>query len=311
MSVDFDELSGLFNKNLNLSPEKAKVEDEPITVQKIRLKLKSTQPFSPTPKKLDITPDEPVIHVLAPQKPPIRRIIRMKKSTVVSCEATALPLSTLKDTTTNKYQDLSLLMEKVDTWFYQVRSFDIKGTPSFKDFNLWRYFAKVANIAPDLEVRQTDAQNGKGHKKKGDKVRQTKIQFEPIIPKEAWEARGEHIYIFTVNGRIVKIGCTRTSLHSRCGSYLSGHGIPEITGGKADSTNAFIYWTFVWLIAQGKKIEMWSAEIPKAIVIQTFFGIEEEIETQTCHRWERKAMIEFEKQFGKLPPLSSNYDPSE
>jgi hypothetical protein len=67
----------------------------------------------------------------------------------------------------------------------------------------------------------------------------------------------------------------------------------------------------VWLLSQGKKIEMFSAEIPKAVVVQTFFGFTEEIETQVCHRWERRAMLEYQKQFGKLPPLSSNYDPSD
>ena len=220
-------------------------------------------------------------------------------------------LSTIERVTDVSTQVSAVLMEKYPLWSYQVRTVDLKKTPALKDWNLNRFFAKVADVLPDLEIRKTDAQNGKGQKKSGDKVRQSYFQFEPIISEEAWKAKGEHIYLFVVNGRIAKIGCTRTSLQSRCGSYLAGHGIKEITGGTADSTNAFVYWTFVWLLAQGKKIEMWSAEIPKAIVVQEFFDLEEEIETQTCHRWERKAMLLFEKQFGNLPPLSLNYDPSE
>jgi hypothetical protein len=168
------------------------------------------------------------------------------------------------------------------------------------DFRLTRDFAKVADIVSDTEVR-----------KDGKKARQTLLQFSPTIPKQAWEEKGEYIYLFVVNGRIVKIGCTRTSISARCGSYLAGHGIPEVTGGTAGSTNAFIYWTFVWLLTCGKKIEMYAAQLPKAVVVQSFFGFEEEIETQVCHRWERRVMIEFEKQFGRTPPLSSNYDPKD
>jgi hypothetical protein len=185
-------------------------------------------------------------------------------------------------------------------WFYQVRHFDLKKTPSLMDFCLNRDFAKVAYIVSDTEVR-----------KDGKKARQTLLQFSPTVPKQAWEEKGQYIYLFVVNGRIVKIGCTRTSISARCGSYLAGHGIPEVTGGTAGSTNAFIYWTFVWLLSCGKKIEMYAAELPKAVVVQSFFGFEEKIETQVCHRWERRVMIEFEKQFGRTPPLSSNYDPSD
>ena len=185
-------------------------------------------------------------------------------------------------------------------WYHQVKHFDLRNTPSLMDFRLTRDFAKVADIVSDTEVR-----------KDGKKARQTLLQFSPTIPKQAWEEKGEYIYLFVVNGRIVKIGCTRTSISARCGSYLAGHGIPEVTGGTAGSTNAFIYWTFVWLLTCGKKIEMYAAQLPKAVVVQSFFGFEEEIETQVCHRWERRVMIEFEKQFGRTPPLSSNYDPKD
>ncbi len=184
-------------------------------------------------------------------------------------------------------------------WYHQVKHFALRNTPSLMDFSLTKDFAKVADIVSDTDVR-----------KDGKKSRQTHLKFNSTVPKKAWEEKGEYIYLFVVNGRIVKIGCTRTSISARCGSYLAGHGIPEVTGGTAGSTNAFIYWTFVWLLSCGKKIEMYAAELPKAVVVQSFFGFEEEIETQVCHRWERRAMMEFEKQFGKTPPLSSNYDPS-
>ena len=201
--------------------------------------------------------------------------------------------------------------EENPPWFAHVRHVDFDTTPDLSNFCLKDHFVKVADIVPDTELRKKDANGGKGKKKKDQKSRQTLIKFVPTIPKKTWEKKGEYIYLFIVDGKIVKIGCTRTSIDARCGGYLSGHGIPEVTGGTAGSTNAFIYWTFVWLLSQGKKIEMFSAEIPKVVVVQTFFGFSEEIETQVCHRWERRAMLEYQKQFGKLPPLSSNYDPSE
>jgi len=202
-------------------------------------------------------------------------------------------------------------IEKNPPWFPHVRHFDLDTTPNLSEFCLREHFVKVAAIVPDTELRKKDANGGKGKKKKGEKARQTLIKFVPTISEKDWKKRGEYIYLLIVDGKIVKLGCSRTSKEERTGGYLSGHGIPEITGGTAGSTNAFIYWTFVWLLSQGKKIEMFSAEIPKAIVVQTFFGFTDEIETQVCHRWERHAMIKYQKQFGKLPPLSSNYDPSD
>jgi hypothetical protein len=230
---------------------------------------------------------------------------------VISSEASVPILSNVEEGKAITASISVSSIEKNPPWFHHVRPFDLDATPDLSEFCLREHFVKVADIVPDTELRKKDANGGKGKKKKGDKARQTLIKFVPTISEKDWKKRGEYIYLLIVDGKIVKLGCSRTSKEERTGGYLAGHGVPEVTGGTAGSTNAFVYWTFVKLLSDGKKIEMLSAEIPKAVVVQTFFGFTDKIETQVCHRWERHAMIEYKKQFGQLPPLSSNYDPSD
>ena len=277
--------------------------EEPPTVQKLKIRIKKTEKPINRCESVGVSYEAPVpdlsnVEVPVPDLSSVEVHVPVLSSIDVQDDviATSIP---------------AISKEENPPWFAHVRHVDLDTTPDLSDFCLKDHFVKVADIMPDTELRKKDANGGKGKKKKDQKSRQTLIKFVPTIPKKTWEKKGEYIYLFIVDGKIVKIGCTRTSIDARCGGYLSGHGIHEVTGGTAGSTNAFIYWTFVWLLSQGKKIEMFSAEIPKAVVVQTFFGFTEEIETQVCHRWERRAMLEYQKQFGKLPPLSSNYDPSD
>jgi hypothetical protein len=303
-----------------------KNEEHP-TVQKIKIRMKRTEkPINRSKSENEsvgvssevpvpvLSSIEPPVTVLSSIEPPVTVLssVDVPVSVLSSVEVPVSVLSSIEpqdNVISTSIQAIS--KEENPPWFAHVRHVDLDTTPDLSDFSLKDHFVKVADIVPDTELRKKDANGGKGKKKKDQKSRQTLLKFVPTIPKKTWEKKGEYIYLFIVDGKIVKIGCTRTSIDARCGGYLSGHGIPEVTGGTAGSTNAFIYWTFVWLLSQGKKIEMFSAEIPKVVVVQTFFGFSEKIETQVCHRWERRAMLEYQKQFGKLPPLSSNYDPSE
>ena len=301
-----------------------KNEEHP-TVQKLKIRMKRTEkPINRSESESVGVSSEAPVSVLSSVEAPVS-VLSSVEAPVPDLSSVEVPVPDLSSVEVHvpvlssiDVQDdviatsIPAISKEVNpSWYAHVRHVDLDTTPDLSDFCLKDHFVKVADIMPDTELRKKDASGGKGKKKKDQKSRQTLIKFVPTIPKKTWEKKGEYIYLFVVNGRIVKIGCTRTSMYARCGSYLAGHGIPEITGGTACSTNAFIYWTFVWLLTHGKKIEMYAAELPKAVVIQSFFGFEEEIETQVCHRWERRAMLEYQKQFGKLPPLSSNYDPSD
>jgi hypothetical protein len=182
-----------------------------------------------------------------------------------------------------------------------------------------RYFKRVAWIIPDLEVVEEPSQSAKkgkrnssakqpGGKQPGEKKRQTLIQFINTIPVDLWKEPVEWIYILVIDGYIVKIGGTRVGLDDRCRSYLSGHCVPE-KGGKSVSTNAFIYHTFHWYLEQGMSIEMYGYRIEPKQDTDTMLGFTETYLISRYHVWEAKLLGEFERLYGKKPPLSSNSDP--
>jgi hypothetical protein len=166
-------------------------------------------------------------------------------------------------------------------------------------------FVKVANVSLDNDTRLTTSKSGA--RKAGLKKRQTLIRFNPII--EDWKKIQEWIYLFLIDGYIVKIGGTSVGLDERGRSYLSGHYIPE-KGGKSNSTNAFIYYTFYWYLLQGKTIEMYGYRLPEVIVPMTCFGVTKNISCKTFDKWEAHCFKQFEEKHGKEKlPLSSNYNP--
>jgi len=171
-------------------------------------------------------------------------------------------------------------------------------------FPFKEYFVKVAEIELDVELQKKSTKT----KLKGEKARQSLICFSRSISSKEFSEEAEWIYIFLVDGKIVKIGGTRAGLLKRCGSYLSGHNIPELNG-KSNSTNAYIYWTFLHLLLQGKKVEMYACRLPEAVVTMTSFGITKTIKTQSYHDWEAYCLEEYAKLYGNFPPLSDNCDP--
>jgi len=155
------------------------------------------------------------------------------------------------------------------------------------------------------------SKKGKGKssaKQIGDKKRQTVIQFVNTISIERWRESVEWIYILVIGGYIVKIGGTRVGLDERCKSYLSGHCVPE-KGGKSVSTNAFIYHTFHWYLEQGMSIEMYGFRIEPRQDTDTMLGFTATYFFSRFYVWESLLLDEFEKLYGKKPPLSSNSDP--
>lgn len=163
------------------------------------------------------------------------------------------------------------------------------------DFPLSKHFTHVADIVPDTAT-----------------TRQTVIEFRPTIPRDRWRKETtEWIYMFTINGHIVKIGGTRSGLAGRCGSYLCGHHIAE-RGKSRDcsKTNGFIYNTFDHYARNGHTIQMWAHELKPALVTVDIWGTPKEVQAQVYTALETTALETYKATAGHYPALSDNSDPS-
>ena len=188
------------------------------------------------------------------------------------------------------------LKSKIQKW--------IKLIPLNKsyDFILYKrkdYFIHVANIILDVELN-----------KDNNKKRNTLIKFVPVIDKKIFEDKTEHIYIFLINERIVKIGGTRTGLKGRVGSYLCGHHIEERgKSGDCSKTNAFIYNTFYFYLCNNADIKMYAYKIPTIKHTCNILDENVEITLQTYHAYESIFLNDFKKLYGDFPILCDNSDP--
>ena len=342
--LDVDALERLMSANLDLrSPEKSSqvASTEIPTVRKIiKVKLKTFSTNSPSQKSptnsssqksptnspsqksptnsVDVSDETPIFNfslVSAELEKTIETDSFQQKEAGVSVdtltdvsidESISVPVSTDEPISVPVSTDeptpvISFATPDYSSWLVAIEHEVLIDwiTFPFKD-----YFVKVADIELDDEILKKSTKM----KKEGEKARQTFIRFNTTITKKSWSEEGEWIYIFLVDGKIVKIGGTRTGLLKRCGSYLSGHGIPELKG-SSTSTNAYIYWTFLHLLLQRKKVEMYAYRLPEAVVTQTAFGRTRVIRTQCFHDWEAYCMEEFAKLYGSFPPLSDNCDP--
>jgi len=266
---------------------------------------------------------------------PLTRKIRIKKShndqlskgTVVPTEATVCQATNELELIIGKFicgifeddEDKSDIGDKTDSFDLPpqnkwVRPIDFEGHIKWKDYPKKGHFKRVAWIVPDMEVVEEPSKTkkkGKANpsaKQPGDKRRQTVIQFVNTISLDLWKEPVEWIYILVIGGYIVKIGGTRVGLDDRCRSYLSGHCVPE-KGGKSVSTNAFIYHTFHWYLEQGMSIEMYGFRIEPKQDTDSMLGFTETYLISRYHVWEALLLGEFERLYGKKPPLSSNSDP--
>jgi hypothetical protein len=286
----------------------------PPTVRKIRNKSNtSPQPVSPTASPKLVSPTASP-KTKSPTKSPklvsptasLETKSPVSKSEDVSSETPSLDIS--KVIKALKEGEKTPVLEfpfPLPDYRKMLVQFDVSTLVDWENFPLRKYFEKVANVILDTDVQKKDTTT----KKAGGKARKTCIRFSPTIAPKSWrEDEVEWIYIFLVDGKIVKIGGTRTGLLKRCGSYLSGHGIPELNG-TLMSTNAYIYWTFLHLLLQGKEVEMYACKLPEAIVTQTVFGTTRSIKTQCFHDWEAYCLEEFRNSYGSFPPLSDNCDP--
>jgi hypothetical protein len=184
-----------------------------------------------------------------------------------------------------------ILDSKFPRWTKRV---DFTQELLLADFSRKDMFKHVANVVKDDETS-----------------RQTVIRFDPVIDKEDWKKKVEWVYIFTIDGFVVKIGQTGDSLHGRCGSYLCGHHVPE-RGKSRDmsKTNAFLYHTFEHYIGEGHRVEMWGYEIPRVMNTVALPSGVKEIAAKVAHAYEADVLDLYAKEAGHFPVLSDNSDPS-
>jgi hypothetical protein len=176
-------------------------------------------------------------------------------------------------------------------------------TVPIEDYARKDHFIPIAEIVLDTDVFESG-------KRMGEKKRGTLVRFIPVIPQEEWSAKTEWLYLLVINGRIVKIGGTRTGLKGRVGSYLCGHHIEERgKSGDCSKTNGFIYNTFEHYLTLGCKIEMYGYRLPKTEVTIEIFGKETKIIAQTYHAYESTFLEDYKKTYGEYPILSDNCDP--
>lgn len=176
-------------------------------------------------------------------------------------------------------------------------------TIPFDDYTRKNYFIRIANVVLDNELFTSGKNQGK-------KKRNTLIQFVPTISTEAFNKKTEWLYLFVINGMIVKIGGTRTGLRGRVASYLCGHHIKERgKSGDCSKTNGFIYNTFEFYLKLGCKIQMYGYELPKSEIAIEIFGKETKIKVQTYHAYESTFLEDYKKNYNEYPILSDNCDP--
>lgn len=136
--------------------------------------------------------------------------------------------------------DISKLYENslLKKW---IKLISTDKTILFENYNRKDYFIQVADIILDNEFFIS-----------GIKKRNTLIQFVPTISNKEFNEKIEWLYLFVINGMIVKIGGTRTGLNKRIVSYLCGHHIKERNkSGYCSKTNGFIYNTFEFYLNLG------------------------------------------------------------
>jgi len=197
----------------------------------------------------------------------------------------------------NEMRDASLIKK----W---IKLMPTEQTILFEEYNRKDNFTLIADIVLDTELFATG-------KKQGQKKRNTLIQFIPKISNKEFNKKTEWLYLLLINGRIVKIGGTRTGLKSRGASYLCGHHIEERgKSGDCSKTNGFVYNTFAFYLQLGCKIEMYGYELPLTQMTIEVFGKEIKISAQTYHAYESIFLEDYKTTYSEYPLLSDNCDPN-
>lgn len=210
---------------------------------------------------------------------------------------------------TNHINDISGLQNITELYESSIFKKWVKLIPnsktiSFNEYNRKEYFIPIADIVLDTELHTSGI-------KKGNKKRDTVIQFVPTISNDEYVKKNEWLYLLVINDMIVKLGGTRTGIKGRMVSYLCGHHIEERgKSGDCSKTNGYIYNTLEFYLNLGCKIKMYGYKLPNTEIIIDIFGEETKIKTQTYHAYESKFLEDYKKNYNEYPILSDNCDPN-
>lgn len=151
-------------------------------------------------------------------------------------------------------------------------------------------------------------------KKNGEKKCHTIIKATPDDPN--WNQETEIIYAIVRDGKIMKLGGTRTGMVQRWNSYKCGHCVPQRTKkdgtpypGKMSVTNAHLYHTIEDGLLRGEDWKFYIWKLPSVQVTVDILGTPTTVIAQTYHAYESKIMQKFSQTAGALPLLCNNADP--
>jgi hypothetical protein len=149
----------------------------------------------------------------------------------------------------------------------------------------------------------------------GEKCRQTIIKADTDHPD--WNRMVEIIYTIVRDGKIMKLGGTRTGMKKRWGSYKCGHCVSErlkkngdAYPGKMSVTNAHLYHTIEDGLLRGEVWKIYIWKLPIVQVTTDILGTPTTLIAQTYHAYESKIMQKFSQTAGSIPLLCNNADPN-
>jgi dimeric dUTPase (all-alpha-NTP-PPase superfamily) len=181
-----------------------------------------------------------------------------------------------------------------------IKLVSIDASVLFDEYTRRSSFAHVASICMDNEIKAATLQ----------KKRNTLIRFVAKISSVKFAEKAEWLYIITINGRIVKLGGTRTGLKNRAASYLCGHHTRDRgKSGDCSKTNAFVYNTVLFYLSLGCHVEMYGYKLPIANHSIDIFGETENVSVQTYHVYESKFLEDIRTRYFAYPVLNDNCDP--
>jgi hypothetical protein len=252
--------------------------------------------LSYTPKGFDNETFEVVLGCKRILDPTVSSLTNAVNAIALDAPGDNLDISGLKpEDFTVKYE-----ASPVKNW---IKKIPLAKTTPFETYNRKECFKLVADITLDKDVHESG-------KRQGEKKRNTVIKFVPKITNEDYKEDAEWLYLFVINGQIVKIGGTRTGLKERAGSYLCGHHIPERgKSGDCSKTNGYIYNTFEFYLELGCKIEMYGYKLPKVEIPIKIFDNDIKIIAQTYHAYESSFIQDYNRHYKNYPILCDNCDP--
>lgn len=205
------------------------------------------------------------------------------------------------------------------------REEDPEIDPKFAIGELARFHWKKNIIPEEMTITEFNKYCGNAFEKRCSIIldpsakRQTTLTVDIVSGQEDnWKEDTENIYAITRNGKIMKIGGTRTGMKKRWNSYLCGYCVPQRiqkkTGkpfpGKMSVTNAHLYHTIEDSLLEGDEWSFYTWMLPPSTFTRTMpDGTVSVIKAQTYHAYESWAIEQFKSLTEHIPQLCNNSDP--